>query len=135
MVQKNLRSNKILGPKKFVVQKFGKNFRSIKCLVQKYFRSNKKGVQNIWDSLHIWSCLFIWGCLITLKAFYSTLNSSRIQSSTASWNYSGLGQFGLGGKHMVIILSQFNWNFNCLLELSLAKMFLFLQWKYFFRKT
>ena len=25
------------------------------------------------------------------------------------------------GIHMVIIISQFNWNFNCLLELSLAK--------------
>ena len=24
------------------------------------------------------------------------------------------------GKHLVIMLSQFNWNFNCLLELSLA---------------
>ena len=33
----------------------------------------------------------------------------------------GLGWVWVGGKHWVIMLSQFNWDLNCLLELSLAK--------------
>ena len=42
-------------------------------------------------------------------------------SSIRAWNYSGKCRFGWAvGKHVVVMLSQFNWNFNCLLELSLA---------------
>ena len=49
----------------------------------------------------------------------STFKSSKSQSRTASWNYSGWGQVGLAGSNSDY-KAQFNRNCNCLLELSLA---------------
>ena len=52
--------------------------------------------------------------IITEDAYSQSFRPLKLQFWTIT--------VGVGvGKHWVIMLSQFNWDFNCLLELSLAK--------------
>ena len=105
-----------MSQKKFWSKKFGvqKNMGSKKIWVPKNVGSM---LMIIFGSKETLIILFVYGILIykVVGKSYCLLKLFRVGSGRVGW--------GVVGKHVVIMLSQFNWSFNCQLELSLATIY------------
>ena len=118
---------KLLGKKNFWIQKkisVPKKIWVPKILSPKNFGSKKMWVQKNLGPKKFWVKFF---SRYLRLSFYlrlsdnlkSPLVPSKVAESSLALHLE-LFWVGLDGKHLVIMLSQFNWNFNSLLELSLA---------------
>ena len=67
------------------------------------------------------SCLFLHPIDRTIGLYVRPPTHLKVAKASLKLHLGTIpGRVGWGGKHVVIMLSQFNRNFNCLLELSLA---------------